>query len=104
MPANESVVYYDHNFESSTTVNLMIELVTLVLIIFAGISINYKRRQQRLRSSIRDEHADETVPTSAEADKQIGSRAKRQFIKKCDREFLDCVSECVKNVIKVTFH
>jgi len=74
MPANESVVYYDHNFESSTMVNLMIELVTLVLIIFAGISIKYKRRQQRLRSSIRDEQADETetVPTSAEADKQIG--------------------------------
>ena len=40
MPANESVVYYDHDFESSTTLNLLIELVTLVLIIFAG--INYK--------------------------------------------------------------
>jgi len=65
MPANESVVHYDHDFESSTTLNLLIELVTLVLIIFSGIYINYKRRQ-------RDERADETVPTSAEADKQIG--------------------------------
>jgi len=33
--------------------------------IFSGIYINYKRRQ-------RDEPADETVSTSAEADKQIG--------------------------------
>ena len=65
MPANEWGVYYDHDFESLTTLNLLIELVTLVLIIFAGIYINYKRRQ-------RDERADETVPTSAEADKQIG--------------------------------
>jgi len=65
MPANEWGVYYDHDFESLTTLNLLIELVTLVLITFAGIYINYKRRQ-------RNERADETVPTSAEADKQIG--------------------------------
>jgi len=64
MPAYESVVYFDQDYESSTTLNLLTELVTLVLIIFAGIYINYKRRQ-------RDERADETVPTSAEADKQI---------------------------------
>jgi len=31
---------------------------------------------------------------------RLGDRAKRQLIKKCDREFLDCVSECAKNVIK----
>jgi len=64
MPTNESVVYYDHDFESSTTLNLLIELVTLVLIIFAGLYINYKKRQ-------RHERPDEMVHTSAEADKQI---------------------------------
>ena len=31
---------------------------------------------------------------------RLGDRAKRQLIKKCDREFRDCVSECAKNVIK----
>ena len=31
---------------------------------------------------------------------RLGHRAKTQLIKKCDREFLDCVSECAKNVIK----
>ena len=31
---------------------------------------------------------------------RLGDRAKRQLIQKCDREFLDCVSECAKNVIK----
>ena len=31
---------------------------------------------------------------------RLGDTAKRQLIKKCDREFLDCVSECAKNVIK----
>ena len=31
---------------------------------------------------------------------RMGDRAKRQLIKKCDREFLGCVSECTKNVIK----
>ena len=31
---------------------------------------------------------------------RLGDRAKRQLIKKCDREFLDCVREWAKNVIK----
>ena len=26
-----------------------------------------------------------------------GEKAKKQFIKKCDNEFIDCVSECAKN-------
>jgi len=30
----------------------------------------------------------------------LGEKAKKQFIKKCDKEFIDCVSECAKNVIK----
>ena len=32
--------------------------------------------------------------------RKIGDRAKRQYVRKCDREFVDCVSECAKNVIK----
>ena len=31
---------------------------------------------------------------------RLGEKAKKQFIKKCDREFIDCVRECAKNVIK----
>ena len=31
---------------------------------------------------------------------RLGEKAKKQFIKKCDNEFIDCVSECTKNVIK----
>jgi len=31
---------------------------------------------------------------------RLGEKAKKQFIKKCDKEFIDCVSECAKNVIK----
>jgi len=31
---------------------------------------------------------------------RLGEKAKKQFIKKCDREFIDCVSECAKNVLK----
>jgi len=50
MVANESVVHYHRDFES---VNLLLELMMLVLIIFAGIGMRYKRR--RLRSSVRDE-------------------------------------------------
>jgi len=65
MQANESIVYYHHDYESSSTLNLLIELVTLLLIIFTAIYINYKRRQ-------RDERADETLATSAEADKRVG--------------------------------
>ena len=30
---------------------------------------------------------------------KLGEKAKKQFIKKCDKEFIDCVSECAKNVI-----
>ena len=31
---------------------------------------------------------------------KLGEKAKRDFIRKCDREFLDCISECVKNALK----
>ena len=56
MQANESIIYYHHDYESSSTLNLLIELVTLLLIIFTAIYINYKRHQ-------RDERADETLAT-----------------------------------------
>ena len=32
--------------------------------------------------------------------REMGNRAKREYVRKCDREFLDCISECTKNVIK----
>ena len=31
---------------------------------------------------------------------RLGEKAKKQFIKKCDKEFINCVSECAKNVLK----
>jgi len=31
---------------------------------------------------------------------KLGEKAKRDYIRKCDREFLDCISECAKNVLK----
>jgi len=31
---------------------------------------------------------------------KLGDRAKRQFVKNCDKEFVSCVSECAKNIIK----
>ena len=31
---------------------------------------------------------------------KLGDKAKKQFVKKCHREFLNCVSECAKNVVK----
>jgi len=30
----------------------------------------------------------------------LGDKAKKDFVRKCDKEFSDCVSECAKNVIK----
>ena len=32
--------------------------------------------------------------------RRLGDRAKREYVRRCDREFLHCVSECAKNVIK----
>ena len=32
--------------------------------------------------------------------RKLGDRARREYIRKSDREFIDCVSECAKNVIK----
>ena len=32
--------------------------------------------------------------------RRLGDKAKREYVRKCDREFVDCVSECAKNVIK----
>jgi len=32
--------------------------------------------------------------------KRLGDKARREFVRRCDREFLDCVSECAKNIIK----
>jgi len=31
---------------------------------------------------------------------KLGDKAKRDYVRKCDKEFLDCISECAKNVIK----
>ena len=31
--------------------------------------------------------------------RKMGDRAKREYVQKCDKEFVDCVSECAKNVI-----
>jgi len=31
---------------------------------------------------------------------KLGNKAKRDFVRKCDRGFLDCISECAKNVLK----
>ena len=31
---------------------------------------------------------------------KLGDKAKRDFVRKCDRGFLDCISECAKNVLK----
>ena len=32
--------------------------------------------------------------------RKMGDKARRDYIKKCNREFIECVSECAKNVIK----
>jgi len=93
MTANTSTVYVNNDFGS---VDLLIELVVALLILlfggtFAGLGIGYKRRQ--LLASVRDERADETVPTPAQADKQVGRQNQ-------ETEFLDCVGECAKNIIK----
>ena len=32
--------------------------------------------------------------------RRMGDKAKREYVRKCDKTFVDCVSECAKNVIK----
>jgi len=32
----------------------------------------------------------------------MGQKAKREYVKRCNRQFIDCVSECAKNVLKGT--
>ena len=31
---------------------------------------------------------------------RMGEKAKREYVKRCNRQFIDCVSECAKNVLK----
>jgi len=31
---------------------------------------------------------------------RMGEKAKREYVKRCDRQFIDCVSECAKNILK----
>jgi len=31
---------------------------------------------------------------------KLGEKAKRDYVRKCNRDFLDCISECAKNVLK----
>jgi len=31
---------------------------------------------------------------------RLGDKAKRQYVKKCNKEFIDCISECAKNVLR----
>jgi len=32
--------------------------------------------------------------------RKMGDRAKLEYVRKCDKKFVNCVSECAKNVIK----
>ena len=32
--------------------------------------------------------------------RKMGDKARRDFVRTCDKEFLYCISECAKNVIK----
>ena len=32
--------------------------------------------------------------------RKLGDRARREYVRKCDREFIECVSECAKNIVK----
>jgi len=31
---------------------------------------------------------------------RMGEKAKREYVKRCNRQFIDCVTECAKNVLK----
>jgi len=31
---------------------------------------------------------------------KLGDKAKRQYVKKCNKEFIECISECAKNVLR----
>ena len=31
---------------------------------------------------------------------KLGSREKNQYAKRCNKEFLDCISECAKNILR----
>jgi len=30
--------------------------------------------------------------------RRLGDRAKREYVRKCDRQFVECVSECAKTL------
>jgi len=32
--------------------------------------------------------------------RKMGDRARREYVRRCDKSFVDCVSECAKNLIK----
>jgi len=32
--------------------------------------------------------------------RKFTDEAKRQYVQKCNREFIDCISECAKNILK----
>jgi len=32
--------------------------------------------------------------------RRLGEKARRDYVRKCDNEFIHCISECAKNVIK----
>jgi len=31
---------------------------------------------------------------------KLGDKAKRDYVRKCDKDFLYCISECAKNILK----
>ena len=38
--------------------------------------------------------------TVLERIRRLGEKGKKEYVQKCDKEFINCVSECAKNVIK----
>ena len=89
----------------------MIDLVLFLLVVLASSLTGYRlvlnrpletnkgRARDATRHFIMSTRIRRFLPVLKRINK-LGEKAKSQYVKKCNKEFVDCISECAKNVLR----
>ena len=79
--------------------DLVLELILVVLILLFSTVTGYIARKKISKRRRYHERTSETLTADTETLLgKLGDKAKRQYMKKCNKEFVDCVSECAKRL------
>ena len=78
--------------------DILLELVLVALVFLFSSITEYAVRKKVLKNDM-SERVKRLLPILKRINK-LGDRTRRQYVKKCDKKFVDCVSECAKDVLR----